>query len=89
MFKNLKIIVLVLLGTITLINCKSEPKKSASDSMEAKEEILQANVVGNEVSYSTGETEMKGYIAYDENKKGKRPGVIVVHEWWGHNDYTR
>ena len=32
---------------------------------------------------------MKGYIAYDENLQGKRPGVIVIHEWWGHNDYVR
>ena len=32
---------------------------------------------------------MKGYLAYDENIKGKRPGVLVVHEWWGHNEYAR
>jgi len=32
---------------------------------------------------------MKGYLAYDENIKGKRPGVLVVHEWWGQNEYAR
>ena len=32
---------------------------------------------------------MKGYLAYDENMKGKRPGVLVVHEWWDLNDYAR
>jgi dienelactone hydrolase len=32
---------------------------------------------------------LKGYIAYDQTIKGKRPGVLVVHEWWGHNDYAR
>jgi dienelactone hydrolase len=32
---------------------------------------------------------MKGYLAYDESVKGKRPGVLVVHEWWGLNDYAR
>jgi dienelactone hydrolase len=32
---------------------------------------------------------MKGYLAYDENITGKRPGVLVVHEWWGLNDYAR
>ncbi len=89
MFKNLKIFVLILLGSISLIGCKSEPKKNASENREAMEETLQANVIGNEVSYATEDTQMKGYISYDENKKGKRPGVIVVHEWWGHNDYTR
>ncbi len=23
------------------------------------------------------------------NKKAKRPGILVVHEWWGLNDYSR
>lgn len=32
---------------------------------------------------------MKGYIAYDDAVKGKRPGVLVVHEWWGHNEHAR
>jgi len=32
---------------------------------------------------------MKGYLAYDRDVKGKRPGVLVVHEWWGHNEYAR
>jgi dienelactone hydrolase len=32
---------------------------------------------------------MKGYLAYDAALKGKRPGILVVHEWWGHNDYAR
>ncbi len=34
-------------------------------------------------------TTLKGFIAYDDAQKGKRPGVLVVHEWWGHNDYAR
>jgi dienelactone hydrolase len=42
-----------------------------------------------EVSYSSGGTVMKGYLAYDKNIKGKRPGILVVHEWWGHNEYAR
>jgi dienelactone hydrolase len=48
-----------------------------------------ADVVGKEVSYSDGKTTMKGYLAYDEAATEKRPGVLVVHEWWGHNDYAR
>jgi dienelactone hydrolase len=50
---------------------------------------LHAEIVGKEVSYKQGDTEMKGYIAYDDSIQGKRPGILVVHEWWGHNDYTR
>jgi dienelactone hydrolase len=34
-------------------------------------------------------TNMKGYIAYPKDHDAKRPGILVVHEWWGHNDYAR
>ena len=50
---------------------------------------LQAEVVTKNVTYKEGDTTMKGMIAYDDAIKGKRPGVLVVHEWWGHNDYAR
>jgi dienelactone hydrolase len=50
---------------------------------------VQAAVKGEEVQYKAGDTVLKGYLAYDDAVKGKRPGVLVVHEWWGHNEYAR
>jgi dienelactone hydrolase len=49
----------------------------------------QAKVKGQDVEYTADGVTMKGYLAYDSAKKGKRPGVLVVHEWWGLNDYVR
>jgi len=49
----------------------------------------QAAVQGKEVSYHANGTTLKGYVAYDDAVKGKRPGILVVHEWWGHNEYAR
>ena len=49
----------------------------------------QAMVQGKEVTYSNNGETLKGYLAYDDAIKGKRPGVLVVHEWWGHNEYAR
>ena len=46
-------------------------------------------IEGRDVTYSADGVVMKGYLAYDKNLKGKRPGVLVVHEWWGHNEYAR
>jgi dienelactone hydrolase len=46
-------------------------------------------IQGKTVEYGTQGVVMKGYLAYDENVKGKRPGVLVVPEWWGLNDYAR
>ncbi len=48
-----------------------------------------AKVVGQTVDYSSQGVTLKGYYAYDDAKTGKRPGVLVVHEWWGLNDYAR
>ncbi|MGN8225242.1 dienelactone hydrolase family protein [Gracilimonas sp. BCB1] len=47
------------------------------------------NVVGQEITYSTGEVTMNGYISQNENNFAKRPGVLVVHEWWGHDAHAR
>ncbi len=41
------------------------------------------------VTYSAADTSLRGYLATDTTKQGKRPGVLVVHEWWGLNDYIR
>ncbi|MDH5446022.1 MAG: dienelactone hydrolase family protein [Gammaproteobacteria bacterium] len=51
--------------------------------------VIQAKVVGKNVNYSAAGTSMKGYIAYDDSIKGKRPGILIVHEWWGHDKYAR
>ncbi|MEM7183419.1 MAG: dienelactone hydrolase family protein [Spirochaetota bacterium] len=42
-----------------------------------------------EISYMSGSTKLQGYLSYDYKSTKKRPGIIVVHEWWGHNDYAR
>lgn len=41
------------------------------------------------VTYKDGDTVMKGFVVYDDAVKGKRPGIVVVHEWWGITKHTR
>jgi dienelactone hydrolase len=49
----------------------------------------QAMLVTRTVEYRQDGTVLKGYLAYDDAVKGKRPGVLVVHEWWGLNDFAK
>lgn len=41
------------------------------------------SVQGKDVDYSSEGIVMKGYLSYNMKIKGKQPGVLVVHEWWG------
>jgi dienelactone hydrolase len=41
------------------------------------------------VTYKDGDTTLKGFLVYDDAKKGKHPGMVVVHEWWGITKHTR
>lgn len=41
------------------------------------------------VNYSAGGLQCRGEITYDDSTQGRRPAVIIVHEWWGLNDYPR
>ncbi|MCZ6679207.1 MAG: dienelactone hydrolase family protein, partial [Candidatus Poribacteria bacterium] len=48
-----------------------------------------ADIHGEPVEYTADNLTLKGYLAYDDSVEDKRPGVLVVHEWWGHNEYAR
>lgn len=50
---------------------------------------VEAETVGRTVTYRQDGTVMRGFLAYDDSLKSKRPGVLVVHEWWGLNDFAR
>ena len=41
------------------------------------------------VDYRDGEQLLEGYVAWDESKAGRRPGVLLVHEWNGITEHTR
>ena len=46
-------------------------------------------IKGETVTYTVDGITAKSYVAYDESKKGKRPVVLVIPEWWGLNDYPK
>ncbi len=52
-------------------------------------DIVFAAIKTQEIDYAQGSTILKGYLAYDDASTARRPGILVVHEWWGHNEYAR
>src|ERR1700679_3738029 len=50
-----------------------------------------ASIVTKDVDYEQNGVKLRGYLAYDDAKvkDGKIPGVLVVHEWWGLDDYPK
>lgn len=50
---------------------------------------VQAAIKTETVEYRDGEAVLEGFLAYDNAIRGKRPGVIVVHEWMGLEDYAK
>ncbi len=63
----------ILLISLMYINSMAQTKKLHSET----------------VNYKDGETELQGYLVYDENLTSPAPGVLVVHEWMGLNDYAK
>jgi dienelactone hydrolase len=49
---------------------------------------LHADIKSETINYEVGGQPFQGTLSYDDSIKGKRPGVLVVHEWWGHNAYA-
>lgn len=71
----MKNVILILFVLFISFSCSNQKKE--------------VSVVTKEVTYTSEGVTLKGFLAYDENMEGARPGVIVVHEWWGHNQYAR
>ena len=71
---------------VLLVACKGTDKKPETEMKEPK--LKEENI-----TYSPSDIKdslvLDGYVVYDENMEGKRPAVIVVHEWWGLNDYAK
>lgn len=93
----MKRILLLLAVSITLFACGGNEDRGRVDITAPADSIPTGvrlpkkghDIVGKEISYAADSIVMKGYIAYDKHVEGKRPGILVVHEWWGHNEHAR
>ncbi len=50
---------------------------------------LTAAIVEKPLEYKAGDVLCEGWQAYDDAMAGKRPGVLVVHQWTGISDHEK
>lgn len=66
-------------------NSSEDTTTDSSTKTETKAPKLKEETVG----YTVDSLKMQSYVVYDQNVGGKRPAVLVIHEWWGLNDYAK
>ncbi|RYZ29719.1 MAG: dienelactone hydrolase family protein [Chitinophagaceae bacterium] len=74
-----------------LLSCNNQSEDSSNAAKESTSDSTknELSVKEDQVSYDANGTTLKSYVAYDDNKKGPRPIVLIVPEWWGLTDYPR
>lgn len=82
---------ILFLGLLAACGSSTPPKEepmeaNAETAAVASVEVPQ--IITTEISYDTDSTTMNGFLASPADAKDA-PGVLIVHEWWGHNEYTR
>lgn len=84
--KALKLLPTAAFAALLLAACNNEPAK---DEPKTETTVVTPIIKEDNISYTGGGISMNGFVAYDENKQGPRPAVIVIPEWWGLNDYAK
>src|SRR5258705_10811845 len=62
---------------------------SCNNEKKTEPETKTSGIKEENITYTADSVTMNGYVAYDSGSMDKRPVVLVVHEWWGQNDYPR
>lgn len=77
---------------LAVISCNDQP--AAEDATKNSDSTTtsptpEKRIATEDVSYKLDTLTMKGFVAFDESNGNKRPAVLIIHEWWGLNDYVK
>ena len=78
---------LSLIPGLVFISCNNSQSSTSDEKKDTTTAVTQLKE--DNTTYSAGNTNMKGYVVYKDSGQEKRPAVLVVHEWWGLNDYAK
>ncbi len=77
--------VIQIIGACTLLLLIACDANTTTSTMEAE----RISVKQENITYTGDNITMNGFVAYNEASAAKRPVVLIVHEWWGLNDYAK
>src|SRR6478609_2783894 len=77
---------LLFFSVVLLTSCNNSESTATN---ETKDSASTAQLKEENITYNGDNINMNGYIVYKDSGQEKRPAVLVVHEWWGLNDYSK
>ncbi len=87
---NFKLSILsLLLSSIIAVSCNNNGNTSKITTKSDSTKSVSGDIREDSISYVLDGKSYAGFVAYDADKQGKRPGILVVPEWWGLNAYPR
>lgn len=76
----------VFFSVIMFASCNNSESTATN---QTKDSASTAQLKEENITYNGDNTSMNGYVVYKDSGQEKRPAVLVVHEWWGLNDYSK
>jgi len=77
---------LFIFSALIFISCNNSESIATN---ETKDSTSTAQVKEENITYNGDNITMNGYVVYKDSGQEKKPAVLVVHEWWGLNDYSK
>jgi dienelactone hydrolase len=92
--RRLSFLFIIAFTAVTYTACNDQPAKDTHTEENKSDSTAQAAapqpaIKEEAVTYTGDGVTMKGFVAYDSGSTAKRPAVLIIHEWWGLNDYPK
>ena len=79
----------LVMAVVLFTACSNQPAADNTTATKMDSATQMPKIKEEPVSYTAGDLTMNSFIAYDESSDKKRPGILVIPEWWGLNDYAK